>query len=310
MIDVTKYGRQTYRLSGRVNWCRFLISAPAVFLTSLFVCSLLCLFYYSPAVIIVRKFVAIFLIAVPIAAGVVLGVVPAHAVKFSECRNRFLGGALGFVCGTMLCLAQYHGLYLYSAFRSGLPLAESVLRVDQIPWVIWTRIFTDIAPDGVSAVHGSQLAAINRSIVALIDLGFLAGIPFYLGRGSATRVYLETKRRWAKGMHINAKSGAGHMLLSAVKNGLSLADAMSNLSLHWMSPSSPEPTLFRFEVRPRGSVERTFLLLEYDVAPSAEDADSAFLSVTEFNERGRKERALVQLELRPDEVLAARRFVL
>jgi hypothetical protein len=74
----------------------------------------------------------------PLVAGLILSGVLYASVALAQCRNRWLAGGIGALCGVVLYLAYYH-----FCFVSILPPGFG-LRVDRLPRYIWFRLHTDV----------------------------------------------------------------------------------------------------------------------------------------------------------------------
>jgi hypothetical protein len=232
----------------------------------------------------------------PAGAGLAMAAALYFLLRLGQCRNRWLGLALGVVCGCVLYLGYFQ---IDMARRLG---PEWAWRIDALPGFIAFRIRTDVAgnmnqPGGREPKPFWQL-----NLGAFCgELAFVLWFTSVVGFRTASRAFDETRGRWGKVAYAALPYGQSQSLIAGQQEGR-LADVLQRLVAVPIQYNSAH----------------CLLVLER-FAASADEPPRAFLSAYEMRMPGQvavinelmycKRLALRQVELTPVELAACEALV-
>jgi hypothetical protein len=217
----------TYRLSGKVNWARYLPALVIPIGAGLAMAAVLCWafahdWYYS--------------LILPVVAALIAGISARGAVVLGHCRNRIVAGLFGALAGAILYLGYFHFHFVSLVGWSGIG------RVDMLPGFVRFRMQTDAAVDRNGQMR-PPLPARNWSYFG-IELVLAVTIVAALSVSRAGRAYCEPCRRWMRRLLMTAAPGSGPPLADAL-----IQDRLESLtSIDAVMPKVRQPsTLIELE---------------------------------------------------------------
>ncbi len=300
MIDVTTFGRQQYKPSGKVAWGRFLLLSVMLLIVSCLFGALLCGLYYT--------FSGWYLVvAFPILAGLSLGWLTSKGVEWSRCRRPLAGATLGLACGAIVWFAQHHAMTVVASCNAGAELSTVITRIDALPSVIADKIRLDYRNLSERKDVPAKVM-FWRALFMFLDIVILAGIPMSFGRTASGRAFSEKVGRRFNRSTVNAESGSGDRLVSAMQSEQDLSETFGTIKLSPCDPKPHEVQLIQFSHRPPEYVARAYMQLEYLIESDSEALPSAYLSIVEYGAGGKQQWRLHQCQLLPEETPAALRL--
>jgi hypothetical protein len=304
MIDHIFEKRLRYLPSGKFDVGRFFVGLIFLVLASCISGVIAGCLYCAIATVPVLTYLTV---VVTIAIGVPLAWFVAKFIRFSHCRNPSLAGLAGTLCGvvTFLSACQISGAAISLRDGKQTTFLAAVARTDQIRREISDRVF------GHSPQKKQREFNFPKSLLLILEIGTLIGMPLKSGRYFAGRAYGEMIDRWLDRSIIRANPGSGDKIISVLQAGDYLVHTLSNLSLCSTDSRPTVPTyLSRLSHRKSVDVAATWMVLEVSPFPAANGAYEAFLSATEVDSNGKKRPLFFQLKLRSHEIAAARKLFL
>ena len=300
MLDLTAIHRARYCPSGKIVTTRFVRVSLLLLLASC-ICGCILMLLYSVVGLVPMLFV--FVVLVPIAIAVSVGWLIGKLVEYSHCRNLMAASSIGAICGAVVFLSACHTAGVMAACRSGEPLSVAVLRVDRIPEVIISRMY---APN-VNHQRSDDFSRLNvpRTVLLIIELGILTWIPLRLGRSAAGRAYNELSGSWLKRSLVRATSGSGDKIVAALQAEQDLTSTLTSLELCSSDPRPTDPKFVKVSFQEKQNAASAWMLFEFQGDQASDDCQTAYLTVTEIDSKGKRKMVLQQLQLQSSEILAA-----
>jgi hypothetical protein len=152
------------------------------------------------------------IVLVPIVAGAAIAVSVYWAIRLGQCRNRWLGMALGLVCACVVYFGYYYIDMIVSA---------GMWRPDLLPSYIAHRIENYVTvPTGNPDpnVNAKPFWPIN-ALFFVAELGLMVWVSGVVGFRAASRAFDEAQGRWAEAAHTTIAYGQSHILKDAKQRG-------------------------------------------------------------------------------------------
>ena len=305
MLDLNAIHRARYSPSGKIRIPRFVGMSVLLLLASC-VGGLVLMVLYS-IVSLIPMWMCLAAL-VPTVIGMVTGWMVVTLVEYSDCRNPMVASTMGVICGAFVFLSACHVVGMSAGYRSGEPLSVAITRVDRIPEVIISRVY---APN-VEKQRPDDFSRLNvfRTVVLLIEFGLLSWIPMTAGRSAAERAYDELTGRWFKRSVVRACPYSGYRIMSALQEGQDLTSTLASTEPCSSDPRPGIPKWFQITHRKGGDAAAAWMVFEYQGDRSGEDGETAYLTVTEINSKGKRDLVLQQLQLQSTEIVAANKLFL
>jgi hypothetical protein len=188
--------RNLYRPSGKVAWGQFLVrEAGTIFVAA--VGAVLAFFVYHYWLHLV--------VLMPLAAGVILGILSEMAVERGRCRNRWIAAAGGLAAA---CVFYFGVFYVELLWVGGW---RAVTRVDLIPRVIALHAKADVI---LGHARGAPNHIVNEFFLAIEFL--CVACPAVLIPLRSSRVYCEACNRWADSEGATVSFDAAEWIVAAM----------------------------------------------------------------------------------------------
>lgn len=238
------------------------------------------------------------IVLMPIFAGIAVAASVYWGIRLGQCRNRWLGLALGLLCGCIV----YFGYYYIDMVASAGP--QAVLRPDWLPSYIAFRIQNDVVLPtdnaGANANANAKPFWPLNAVMFCMELGLLLWLPGVVGLRAASRAFDELQGRWAEPAHTTIGYGQSQILQQAKQRG-NLLEGLSAVQPVRNQMQQPHCMLVLESFNgPDGLPRRTFLSA-YELRMPGQ-----VLSINEL--LFTKRMAMRQVELSADELTAAMRL--
>jgi hypothetical protein len=303
MLDVTSLQRRRYVPSGKFDVARFCVGAILLLLASC-VGGVVSILFYS--VIALSPILLVLTFFVPIVIGISIAWLVAKFVDYSYCRNRLVAALVGAICGAVAFLSASQIVGVVVACREvERPVVLAIARrTDLIKKVIVSRIFSvnnkSQQPDVDS--HFS----IPGTVILLLELGILMGIPAKAGFKFAGRAYGESIDDWLTRLNIRAIPGSGDKIVSALQDNQSLSKTLASIQLSPTDPFPANPKFFEISRQQTENSAVTRMVLEFSPFKPFDGEYEAYLTATEFDAKGNKTILFQRLKLHVDEYHVAK----
>jgi hypothetical protein len=148
-----------------------------------------------------------YILIVPMVAAGILATAVYFSVRLGQCRNRWLGLALGVICGCVLYLGYFH----FDLIRQAGPGAA--WRIDALPGYIAFRMQNDVSRDmhQPEGKESKPLWALNL-VMFCVEFGFILWITSVVGFRAASRAFDEARGRWGTASYTTILFGQSQIL--------------------------------------------------------------------------------------------------
>jgi hypothetical protein len=203
MSDASLTRASGYRPSGKCDWLRLL--TVALPLSLLGACAL--------AFVLMQLFLwgAYLFIIVPLAAGLLLGLLTAYLLRVAHCRNPYVAGGFGVLLASVMYLGYFHCHFVSIVGWPGLT------RIDFLPAFINARMQNDVVEKiGDVGQREKKPVAFFNWLWCGADCFMAVAMCRTFAVKGARRAYCETCQRWMIRKEAAVVPGAAQLVAAAI----------------------------------------------------------------------------------------------